>query len=366
MRKTGRNSVSAALFADHSFVSYYFNPSLSSPTRAPLISSSIFYVHIIKNKIQLICTHTQPPLSLYIPHAAIHLPHLQQTGLQITNLDLISQLLNYKQFFKQYSNQPRRKMVPGFSRSHSRTSSLPCLIHPLVSHLEVAIHAARTWLAHSGRDPKPATALYLIDELVLTLEQVLNLPESRESFYSAECTDQLLDDLLCLADVYGSVRSVAILLKQNHVELQSALRRHDATWLVTSVKTQRQIEKEICQLVATVRNVSSGGGTSDIEMGTNVREAVTVAALVSVEALSKVISTSSSAAAASSAMVAMGLSRVSLFKRKCSDEEKEAVAVDRLEALEECVMDLESSSERVFRSLVRARVSLLNVASLSF
>jgi Arabidopsis protein of unknown function len=256
--------------------------------------------------------------------------------------------------------------VPGFSRSHSRTSSLPCLMHPLVSHLEVAIHAAYTWLAHSDRDPAPATALRLIDELILTVEQVLNLPESRESFYSAECTDRLLDDLLCLADVYGSVRSVAILLKQNHAELQSALRRHDATWLATSVKTQRQIDKEICQLAATVRHVSSGGGTSDIEIGTIVREAITVAALVSVEALSKVVSISSSAAAASSAMVAMGSSRISLFKRKCSEEEKEAVTMDRLEALEECVLDLESGSERVFRSLVRARVSLLNVVSLSF
>lgn len=260
-------------------------------------------------------------------------------------------------------------MVPGLSRSHSRTSSLPCSTHPLISHLEVEIHEAGSWLAHSNRDPAPATGLRHIDALISTVEQVLNVTESRESFYYAECTDRLLDDLLCLADVYGSVRSVAIMLKQNHAELQSALRRHDTTWLAASVKTQRHIEKEISQLASAVRHVTSSSATSDIEIGIVVREAVTVAALVSVEVLSKVVLTSS-AAATSSAIVAMGSSRVSLieglFKKRCSEKEKEAAAMDRLEALEECVMDLESGSERVFRSLVKARVSLLNVVTLSF
>ncbi|XP_078161800.1 uncharacterized protein LOC144557146 [Carex rostrata] len=255
-------------------------------------------------------------------------------------------------------------MVPGLSRSHSRTSSLPCSTHPLISHLEVDIHEVRSWLVHANRDPSPATGLRHIDALISTVEQVLNVTESREYFYYAECTDQLLHDLLCLADVYGSVRSVAIMLKQNHAELHSALRRHDTTWLASSVKTQRHIEKEITQLVSTVRHVTSSSATSDIEIGIVVREAVTVAALVSVEVLSKVVLTSSAA------IVAMGSSRVSLieglFKKRCSEKEKEAVAMDRLEALEECVMDLESASERVFRSLVKARVSLLNVVTLSF
>lgn len=257
-------------------------------------------------------------------------------------------------------------MVSGFSCSHARTSSLPCSIHPLVSHLEVEIHAAHSWLIHSDRDPAPATGLWHIHELITTVEQVLNLPESRESFYSAECTDRLLDDLLCLADVYGSVRAVAIMLKQNHVELHSALRWHDSTWLAASVKNQRHIEKEISQLATTARHVTNSGSTSDIEIGIVVRDAVTVAALASVEVLSKVVSTSSSAATASSAMVTVGSSRVSLFKKKCSEEEKEAAAMDKLEALEECIMDLESGSERVFRSLVKVRVSLLNVVTFSF
>ncbi|KAJ1692562.1 hypothetical protein LUZ63_009260 [Rhynchospora breviuscula] len=259
-------------------------------------------------------------------------------------------------------------MVPGFSRSHSRTSSLPSTTHPLVSHLEAEIYAARSWLAHDlDRDPSPASGICHVDGLISTVEQVLNLPESRESFSHAECTEGLLDDLLGFADVYGSIRSIAITLKQNHAELHSALRRHDAMWLATSVKTQRHIEKEISQLAASVRHITSGS-TSDTEIGAVVREAVTVVALASVEVLSKVVSTSSTAA--SSAMVAAGSGRVSLrgrlFKKRYSEEEKELVAMDKLEALEECIMELESGSDRVFRSLVKARVSLLNVVTLSF
>uniref|UniRef100_A0A0A8YWC6 Uncharacterized protein n=1 Tax=Arundo donax TaxID=35708 RepID=A0A0A8YWC6_ARUDO len=44
-----------------------------------------------------------------------------------------------------------------------------------------------------------------------------------------------------------------------------------------------------------------------------------------------------------------------------SEEEETMALMERLEELEECIDELESGSEKVFRSLVQTRVALLNI-----
>jgi hypothetical protein len=44
----------------------------------------------------------------------------------------------------------------------------------------------------------------------------------------------------------------------------------------------------------------------------------------------------------------------------------EGAALEKLQELEQCVRELESESEKVFRSLVQTRVSLLNIHTPTF
>ena len=48
------------------------------------------------------------------------------------------------------------------------------------------------------------------------------------------------------------------------------------------------------------------------------------------------------------------------------EERREGAALEKLQELEQCVRELESESEKVFRSLVQTRVSLLNIHTPTF
>jgi hypothetical protein len=53
-------------------------------------------------------------------------------------------------------------------------------------------------------------------------------------------------------------------------------------------------------------------------------------------------------------------------QRKASEEQREALALSKLQELEQCIGELESETEKVFRSLVQTRVSLLNIHTPGF
>jgi hypothetical protein len=53
-------------------------------------------------------------------------------------------------------------------------------------------------------------------------------------------------------------------------------------------------------------------------------------------------------------------------RRKASEEQREALALSKLQELEQCIGELESETEKLFRSLVQTRVSLLNIHTQGF
>uniref|UniRef100_J3N405 Uncharacterized protein n=2 Tax=Oryza brachyantha TaxID=4533 RepID=J3N405_ORYBR len=55
----------------------------------------------------------------------------------------------------------------------------------------------------------------------------------------------------------------------------------------------------------------------------------------------------------------LGVTRAA--KKAASPEMAPAPALERLEELEECIGEMESGSEKVFRRLLQTRVSLLNI-----
>ncbi|XP_020113407.1 uncharacterized protein LOC109727650 [Ananas comosus] len=280
-------------------------------------------------------------------------------------------------------------MVPGFKRSislpmsprrkapekpygHARSASLPCPSHPLVSHLEDAIRTVRRWTSEPDRTPvRISTGLGRIGLLLAALDELLRLPQAEDALRRA--ADRLLDDLLLLADAYGSLRSAALALREAQSETRAALRRRDAARLASSLGSQRRAEKELARIASAVRSASRSA--SDTEIAGIVGEAIaaisaaSVAVLLGISAISAAASAAAAATARSSSVLEplrkLGF-RSSSNNKKDTEEEKEIAALERLEELEECVGKLESGSERVFRSLVNIRVSLLNILTPSF
>uniref|UniRef100_A0A0A8Y0Y8 Uncharacterized protein n=1 Tax=Arundo donax TaxID=35708 RepID=A0A0A8Y0Y8_ARUDO len=60
------------------------------------------------------------------------------------------------------------------------------------------------------------------------------------------------------------------------------------------------------------------------------------------------------------------LNASSRSKKQANEVQTEAVALEKLKELEQCIGELESESEKVFRSLVQTRVSLLNIHTPTF
>ncbi|OAY70964.1 hypothetical protein ACMD2_17625 [Ananas comosus] len=272
---------------------------------------------------------------------------------------------------------PRRK-APEKPYRHARSASLPCPSHPLVSHLEDAMRTVRRWTSEPDRTPaRISTGLGRIAILLAALDELLRLPQAEDALRraGAGAADPLLDDLLRLADAYGSLRSAALDLKESQSEAQSALRRRDAARLASSLGSQRRAEKELARIASAVRSAfRSASGTEIAEIVSEAIAAISaasVAVLLGIAAISAAASASAAATARSSSVLGplrkVGFRSSSNNKKATEEEEEEEIAaLERLEELEKCVGELESGSERVFRSLVNTRVSLLNILTPTF
>lgn len=257
---------------------------------------------------------------------------------------------------------------------HVRSISLPCRSHPLLSHLQAQIRAVRSWVA----DPTaPASSgLAHLDALHAALSELLLLPEARAALQGGSATAAcLLDGFLVLADAHGAFQEAVLDLKGHLAELQAALRRRHAARLSSAVRSQRHAEKDLARLAASVRGaakwptlVGSAASAAEVEVSGVLAEAVAALASASAAVFSAVETMSAAAttaAASSSSKKTAASSLISLVKKNkqpaASDEEKEMVALERLEELEECIAEMETGSDKVFRSILHTRVALLNI-----
>jgi len=277
-------------------------------------------------------------------------------------------------------------MIPGFNRSislplnskpkaqsmyHVRSVSLPSQSHPLISRLEEQIRALQTWAASSdGCLASVEAGLSQIELLQSALNEFLNLSETKIALQRGTASmEHLLNNLLYLVDLYGSFLSAMVTLKQQIFEAQSAFRRCDSGRLLSSLKSQRKTEKELCGLVSSLRvsmkpsPVKLESDAMKAEVFWILKEAICSISSATLHLMNRVVvvSTAASTATASSAS-----NRIFLFTKKVFKEETEMVSYQKLEELEEFVKIVESGSDKVFRCLLNSRVSLLNIQSDSF
>ncbi|URD76251.1 hypothetical protein MUK42_08837 [Musa troglodytarum] len=243
---------------------------------------------------------------------------------------------------------------------HARSTSLPSISHPAVSHLHGQICALRSWpLQPDGRhSPPPAGRLHD------ALHDLLRLPLARDPLRPAPWADRLLDAFLRLADAHGSFRSAALALRQHLSEARAATRRHDPGRLSSALRAHRRAEKALARLASAAKDIARhpplapGLPADEAEIADILREAVAATATASAAVFAGVAAVSSAAETAAASAL-----KGSSTKKAAWESERETAALERLEEAKECVEGLEKGSERVLRSLMNNRVSLLNILS---
>lgn len=247
---------------------------------------------------------------------------------------------------------------------HVRSVSLPCHSHPLLSHLATQISAVRAWIA---APTSPSTGLARLDALHAALAELLLLPEARAALQSGSNTaDCLLDGFLNLADAHGAFQESLLELRAHAAEAQAALRRHDDNRLASAVRSLRRAEKDLARLAASVRvaakfpTPSASTSAAEVEVSGVLAEAVATAACASAAVFASVEAVSS-AATSKKTTAASSLRALVMRAKASSDEDKEVAALERLQEVEACAAEIESGSDKVFRSILHTRVALLNI-----
>ncbi|KAJ3691304.1 hypothetical protein LUZ61_020468 [Rhynchospora tenuis] len=275
-------------------------------------------------------------------------------------------------------------MAPGFARSvslplspsrkiasfHVRSVSLPCQTHPIIFNLEEQIQTVQSWATNPERSSAWIVAgLVQIDLLHTALEDFLQLSQTQETLQHSAPVDQVPDDLLQLVDFYGSFLSNIGTLKQCNSEVQSALRRQDGVQMASSLRSQLHAEKEMAQLASGLRrmtkckHLSLSPDAKELEI---VKEAICTTAFASVAVFMEVGALSAAASSTKMNSATKSLKRFAIntsLKKRGTDVERDVVSLERLEELEENIRDIEFSSERLFKSLINSRISLLNITS---
>ncbi|XP_006657360.1 uncharacterized protein LOC102699518 [Oryza brachyantha] len=273
---------------------------------------------------------------------------------------------------------PARPARP-FAGGHVRSASVPCHSHPLLTHVDDQLLALRSWTSNPGENP---LSLAHVRALLCVLDELLHLPLA-----AAASTDHLLHGFLVLADAFGTFLSALLALRQHASELQAAVRRRDQPKIASAARAQRQVDKELAQLAAavareasrcarasvtTTTTCSDHAGATELEVARTVAEAINDTAVASASVFMEVGSLADAAAAAAAApptkkrLPPLMHSSSRSKKQPSCEEQRGVAALQKLKELEQCIGELESESEKVFRSLVQARVSLLNIHTPTF
>uniref|UniRef100_A0A0E0M9L2 DUF241 domain-containing protein n=1 Tax=Oryza punctata TaxID=4537 RepID=A0A0E0M9L2_ORYPU len=264
----------------------------------------------------------------------------------------------------------------------ARSASLPREHwHPVLARLDGGIRALRSWSAAAARfsgvdGDGRCDGLALVEDVLAVLGEMLELPQAAAAIHRAgvDC-ERALDGFLVLADAFGTFESVVLALRQSAAELRAGARRGDGATVAAALRAHRRAERELCRLAAAMRQAvrrtpaaaaaARPASDADGEVVGVVTEAAAVTAAASEAiflrcvAMSRDVPAMVQTAASHKWLTRLGVKLVA--KKAASPEMAPSPALERLEELEECISEMESGSEKVFRRLLQTRVSLLNI-----
>ncbi|KAK3018068.1 hypothetical protein RJ639_005193 [Escallonia herrerae] len=283
-----------------------------------------------------------------------------------------------------------------------RSNSFPRRSLPSTLRIEEELQKLKTWEEGSSVPTVDTicNGLSGVEELYKCLDDLLGLPLAQQALshhQGEELADELLDGSVRLLDICGAARDFMLQLKEHVCDLQSALRRRSGDLSIESsfakyTSFRRKMKKECNRLIAALKQLDSKVGGSplfdhdDLQVFIRILLEVRSRVIFVFQSLLRFFSLPVSTAKPTKwSMVSKLMQKgavtceerqnyvnefestdaalCSLCRYGTREGEKMQIAQSRLEVLEAGIDGFENHLRSIFRRLVKARVSLLNVIS---
>ncbi|KAJ7953200.1 DUF241 domain protein [Quillaja saponaria] len=297
---------------------------------------------------------------------------------------------------------------PKASKSYKiRSISLPTRSHPSTHKIEEELNKLRAWEASSSslKVETICSGLSGLGELYKCIEDLLKLPLTQQALSQHQHEKwviELFDGPVRYVDICGNTRDAILLMKSSMQELQSALRRRNVADLdiesnvTTYICFRRKMKKESTKSLLALKQMDSvTGSPPPLDLANHLSAVIRVlreASLITSSIFYSLLLFLSAALSKPkpnrwsfvSKLMQKGallsnnqeektneLERVDailsnlLLKNSSKDVEAEKIqsAQKRLESLDAGIEGLENGLECLFRHLINARVSFLNILS---
>jgi len=283
------------------------------------------------------------------------------------------------------------------SKHHVRSNSFPSQSHPSSTRIEQELTKMKAWEATSTpTSDSITTGLSFLEDLYISLEDLLNMSSTQKAIshlQGEKFVEELLDSSVKILDICGITRDTMSQIKENVQTLHSALRRRKADSSIESSVAEykfftKKMKKNVTNLITSLKHMESKFGASSllnqdqdlVAVITVLREVIAMNLSIFQSLLSFLVGSSSKSKATK------WLKVTKLMQKRVTCEENmenfnelqclEAslrtlisegsnVAHERFEALENAIESIENGLENIFRRLVKTRVCLLNIMTLS-
>lgn len=163
-------------------------------------------------------------------------------------------------------------------------------------------------------------------------------------------------------------------LKEEHSAAQVAMRRKDEEKIALYVKSRRRLARQMAKLVSTVQKIKTAEQGATVDLSAVIEEVIGVTMTVSLALFNGVAESFTTRkvwawTGLKSAGEEKGIREFSeirsenLREMKKKGKEETKMTMKKMRDLEDLISDIETRSHKVFRSLISARVSLLNALS---
>ncbi|KAL7117657.1 hypothetical protein ACP275_03G086100 [Erythranthe tilingii] len=260
--------------------------------------------------------------------------------------------------------------------NHSRSNSFPSQSHPIIESVED--HLCR--LRADSESTSVCVKLASLRNLHEGINDLIQMPSVQQTLCQGNWINELLEGSLKLVDLCAISREIVSMTKESVQDLESSIRRNKAETATSSdisayVASRKQIAKMVNKSIKSLKSFNHKS-TTDNELWTMMKEAEShdLSVLKSVLILLSGENEKSSKTSWSllskfttqnsrvySESVAEDLSSLNIQKSTKNMDCKNMLK--QLKSSEMTIQEIEQGLEALFRSLIKTRVSLLNVLS---
>ncbi|KAL3840140.1 hypothetical protein ACJIZ3_024731 [Penstemon smallii] len=299
-----------------------------------------------------------------------------EEGLEIFFRSLVKTrvtLLNSSYFHSKF------KMATNF---HSRSNSFPSTSHPVMDDVEDQLCRLKSSDATSTSATSICSNLASLRDLHENINNMIQLPSIQQALYNEQgesWMNELLEGSLSLVDLCGFSRDILCLSKESVQDLESSIRRNRGEDMNAYMASRKMIIKKVNKCIKNLKSFNQNSTSVLLHKDDDLKAIATM--LQATEALDlsvlKSVLTLMSAEKERSKLRSWSLfSKSSNTSRVHSEVEQEADlslninksrttqnTLKQLKASEMTIQEIEEGLETFFRSLVKTRVTLLNVLS---